>query len=193
MALVDINTASPWQLAVLLDLSRQEVEALLLARPFATPAAFWQTLPSRVAASRPALSIPKRDVNTATVDDLIKTSGITRDVAIKVVNGRPYYFSRQLASLAGGDAFTQLDPYFATPDLQFVNKLTGQPVTLTPDPTRVMVVKSESESANATIDRLNLHPCSARRLTRPSQSSPCPTPRMPPTRSHSSNRATSAK
>jgi subtilisin family serine protease len=158
MSTVNVNSASPWQLAVLLDISRQEVEALLLNRPFPTADAYWQALPSRLAATRPALDIPKRDINGATVEDLIKASGVTRNVATTIVNGRPYYFPRQLAALAGTDTFALLDPYFEPPQLQFVDKLTQQPVTLTADPTRVLVVKSDTESANDTISRLHLHP-----------------------------------
>lgn len=158
MRTVDINSATPWQLAVLLVLSREELERLLLARPFGTAEAFWDSLPERHARTQPSLRWPKRDINTASVADLVVAAGVVSSTAERLVAGRPYFLERQLRTAAGDEVFKQLEPVFTTPELCFVDKLTGHQVTLTPDPTRVLVSKSESEGVDSTIRSWRLRP-----------------------------------
>lgn len=154
---LNVNTADPWQLMVLLDLSREETEALLLTRPFNTPESFWAALPQRLATTHPALDINKLDINQQTPGSLIKAAGIAPDLALKIVLGRPYFFDSQWSRvLAGTPAFAQLNPYFTVPELKFTDKVSGTAVTLTADPSRIMVEKTDSESAQTVRDTMGL-------------------------------------
>lgn len=158
MESVDVNAASPWQLAVLLDLTRPEVEAVLLARPFSTAEAFHRALPSRLVQEPFGLEVPKRDINIGTDEELVKATGIPLDVARRIVNARPFFFSSQIRTLVGEEIFGQIEPLFAAPELEYTDKLTGRAVTLTADPSRVLVPKADSESVSDVVVRRNLQP-----------------------------------
>jgi subtilisin family serine protease/DNA uptake protein ComE-like DNA-binding protein len=152
---VNVNKASPWQLAVLLELTRDEVESLLLARPVASKEALRSAMPRRVAADV-SLDLPKLDINSASDEDLVKTTGIPRVIALRIVEGRPFYFISQLRSLIGEDIYQQVEPLYTVPSLAYRDKLTGRVVKLSADSSHVLISRSERESVNTTIKRWNL-------------------------------------
>jgi radical SAM superfamily enzyme with C-terminal helix-hairpin-helix motif len=142
---VNVNKASPWQLAVLLELTRDEVESLLLARPVASKEALRSAMPRRVAADV-SLDLPKLDINSASDEDLVKTTGIPRVIALRIVEGRPFYFISQLRSLIGEDIYQQVEPLYTVPSLAYRDKLTGRVVKLSADSSHVLISRSERES-----------------------------------------------
>jgi subtilisin family serine protease len=60
--------------------------------------------------------------------------------------------------VAGTEALTLISPYFGVPSLNFTDKISGGAVTLTADPNRIMVPKSDSESAKTVQVALKLKP-----------------------------------
>jgi len=155
---IDVNTAMPWQLAVLLDLTRAEVEALLLARPFADAEALRHALPARYAGAQVGVKVPKRDINAGSDMDLVKATGIPLVMARRITSARPFFFMRQLRTLVGEEVFRQVEPLFGAPGFEFVDKLTGQSVKLSADPSRVLISKSESEQFSEVVSRWKLKP-----------------------------------
>jgi subtilisin family serine protease len=155
-ATIDVNHASPWQLAVLLDVSRETVEHLLQARPFSDVEALRTVLREELRAPVDSLSLQKLDVNAADEATLIAATGVTSRTAASIVQARPFHFMRQLRTLVGGETYDQVEALFTTQDLEFADKLTGQTITLTPDSGQVLLSRSESESFSGVTKELGL-------------------------------------
>lgn len=153
---IDVNTATPWQLCVLLDVSRDVVERLLAARPFTDVGKLRATLPESRARTVDSLRLRKLDINAADEATLIRTTGVMPTTAARIVQARPFHFMRQLTTLVDRDVYDGLASLFATRDLEFADKLTGQTIKLTPDPGRVLLSRSESESFSAVAHKLGL-------------------------------------
>jgi subtilisin family serine protease len=146
---VNINETTARQLVALLGLSSEEAARVLAGRPYPTRESLTANLPARFAANPPGLDIPLLDINAQTAAQLVSTAGIAQQAADKVVNGRPYFMMQQVSSVVGSAEFQKLLPFYTTPNFQFTDKLTGQQVVLNPDPSEVMISRTnlpQSES-----------------------------------------------
>lgn len=147
---VDVNTATRSQISVLLGLSTDEVERVLAARPFASGEALRDALPARFAGSAPDLALPKLDVNAVSRARLTRDVGFTPAVADAIVANRPYYFLAELRRVPGvAPVYHAIEALFAAPELAYTDKLTGRPVRLAADPTRLLVEEGDGEGAFA--------------------------------------------
>lgn len=155
---VNANAATPWQLMVLLDLSREEVERVLVSRPFSSVEAFRAVLPAEHAGKVEGLELPKLNINATTAETLVRVSGVPEAVAENVLLNRPFYFMSQIRTLLDLMTFEAIDSVFTTPALVFVDKLRDQRVKLNADPTQVLVSRSESEGFSNVADRFHLEP-----------------------------------
>lgn len=149
MRTVHVNEASREQLAALLDLRPEEVEALVRARPFPGLGALRRALPFRVARGVRAFEIPKLDINAASEDDLARKARIPAAAARAVVAARPIYLLSELRGLPEIDAaaFDAVAAIFDVPELAYRDKLTGSRVALAPDASEVVVTFRETEAA----------------------------------------------
>lgn len=155
---VNINTATPWQLSVLLDLTRGPVEALLLARPFADEERFREALAPHRSIGDLGLFLPKRNINAAGTTDIVRATGISNSVARRIVESRPFFFSRQLQALIGEADYRLVELIYTVPEFEYVDKLTAHPVRLSPDPSRVLVSKAEMKDVESLVDHWKLTP-----------------------------------
>ncbi|WP_437837773.1 S8 family serine peptidase [Sorangium sp. So ce1153] len=149
MRSVHVNEASRQQLAALLDLRPDEVEALVRARPFAALGELRRALPFRVARGVRAFELPKLDINAASEEELARKAGIPAAAARAVVAARPFYFVSELRGIPELDAaaFDALAAVFDVPELAYRDKLTGRRVELAPDASEVVVSFRETEAA----------------------------------------------
>ncbi|WP_434046434.1 MULTISPECIES: S8 family serine peptidase [Sorangium] len=149
MRTVHVNEASREQLAALLDLRPEEVEALVRARPFPGLAELRRALPFRVARGVRALEIPKLDINAASEEELARKAGIPAAAARAILAARPLYFLSELRGLPEIDAaaLDAVAAIFDVPELAYRDKLTGNRVALAPDASEVVVTFRESEAA----------------------------------------------
>jgi hypothetical protein len=71
------------------------------------------------------------------------TAGINQETADKIAAGRPYYLMSQVLAVSGALEFQKLLPYYTTPSFMYTDKLTGQGVSLNPDPSQIIVLKAQ--------------------------------------------------
>ena len=165
MHTINVNDASPRQLAILLGLRAEEVERLTAQRPFGDVFTFRRALPYRVALRQRTLDIPLLDLNSMSEEELVEKIGLSRETARTVVQRRPFYFLSELKRLRGiSDADLELlASVAAPPELAYVDKLSGRPVSLEPDASRVVVNFVESESGEDSLRTVGLPPAFGRR------------------------------
>jgi subtilisin family serine protease len=156
MSRISVNQAGPWQIMVLLDLDRDGVQKVLAERPFATLDDLHAILPEEARHRVTGLDLVKLDINAMDASRLGRLTGITAPSATEVSNKRPYFFMRQIRALVTDSEYSLIDAVVSTPDLEYVDKLTGKAVSLQPDPELVLVSRSESESVSDAIKRLGL-------------------------------------
>ena len=159
MDTVNVNSATQQQLSTLLSITMDQAAAIVSARPVTSGAAFRKLLPpAHFSAQEPALDIPKLNVNAQSVDNLVAITGVSREAAQKVVDNRPYYLMHQVQIVAGDDSYAKLAQYFTIPDLEFRDKLTGQSVSLTTDPSKLLVPKPTEGAPAVTAKSVGAEP-----------------------------------
>jgi subtilisin family serine protease len=149
MATININDATQAQIAVLLDLRPDEADVIAKGRPFKSVFDFRRALPFRVALSHRSLDIEKISLGSASEHQLVASLGIAETLAQAIVRGGPYYTLASLRAVPGAtDALVErVGEFYAADTVAYTDKLSGAPVKLTADLSKLVVVAKDTESA----------------------------------------------
>lgn len=165
MTEIDLTSATPPQLAVLLGLSADEATRVTRAGPFASLQALQAELPARYRSAALPARAEKIDLNAATLQMLVGGLGLAADVATKVLEARPFFSVFDLSRVPElpKEALLMLASVFRGPRLAWQDKTRGAEVAVTPNPAKLVVV-AQSEAESAGLD-LRLYSTGVRPLT----------------------------
>jgi subtilisin family serine protease len=154
METVNINTATPQQLSILLGLSPDELRQFIAARPIRDIFSLRRALPYRVAREVRSFDIPKLDLNTLSQEDLTRRLAVAPDVAQAIAKARPFYSVDELRHVAGitADTLTQVISVASVPEFSYTDKTTGRTINLKPDLSKAVVLPQQSEGVTVQDD-----------------------------------------
>jgi subtilisin family serine protease len=146
---VNVNEATEEQLIALLNLSPEKARAVIDNRPFQLVKELVDHLPELEWSGISSLELPKLDINSVDEAKIAEVIGSPITAHLIYVN-RPYYFLMQLRHVDGidGQSFGRLLSIFTVNPISYTDKLTGQTISLVPDPSKIVIKSDESESAN---------------------------------------------
>lgn len=157
---VRLADASPIQLRALLGLSQGEAERLAEEGPTLGWAELDWLPQSARRRINTQLEIEKRNLNEATVAELVECCGLSSEAANGILAGRPYFVTMELRHIAGVDAkaFAAITDIFSVPPLAYADKLSGRQIALRADSGCFLVrlKNKDTESAESFAQRTNL-------------------------------------
>jgi subtilisin family serine protease len=138
------------QLKVLLGLNDTDAGVLASKRPFASSGEFAAAAPAHAQSKIAGMTLDKLDINTATPDSFTAI-GIPKPIADEVVKRRPFHLMMELMSIPNmvPDFYDKISQISAIPALSYVDKLSGTGISLSPNPSKILVRFHEGEAGSA--------------------------------------------